>query len=274
MSTKSLSINSASGADSTQAQEQAVKSFRSSSSNLNNASEREQSSSLELPSESIKSVANNVEVDDEVEEFDLSLYALKGFNGNPAVYVGTYGKYAQNSLRGVWLDLTTFADYDEFLAVCRYIYRDEADPEFMAQDFEGFPREWYTEGFMSEREFDLIREFAELDNDEREAFEVYVAAFGSSRDDVSIFDNLNKCGCVSAISEQAPHYFRLAHIFREAYCGKWSSEEEYAEQLVDDCCMLEGAPEFLKSYFNYAAFARDLFIDDYYFDSGFVFRRM
>ncbi len=87
MSTKSLSINPASGADSTQAQVPAVKSFSSSSSNLNNASKREQSSSLELPSESIKGVANNVEVDvdnNEVEEFDLSLYALKGFNGNPA----------------------------------------------------------------------------------------------------------------------------------------------------------------------------------------------
>jgi len=222
MSTKSLSINSASGADSTQAQEQAVKSFSSSSSNL-----------------------NNVEVDvdnNEVEEFDLMHYALTHFDGSPAVYVGTYGKYNSGSLRGVWLDLTTFADYDEFLAVCAYIHRDEADPEFMAQDFEGF---------MSEREFELIREFAELDDDEREAFEVYVAAFGSSRDDSTIFDN-----------------------FREAYCGKWSNEEEYAEQLAEDCCMLEGAPEFLKSYFDYKAFARDLFIDDYYFDSGFVYRRM
>ena len=222
-----LILSAASGADSTQAQEQSVKSFSSSSSNL-----------------------NDVEVD-EVEEFDLRDYALTYFDGSPAVYVGTYGKYASGTLRGVWLDLTTFADYDEFLAVCRYIHRDEADPEFMAQDSEGFPREWYTEGIMSECEFDLIREYAELDDDEREAFEVYVSAFGSSRDDSTIFDN-----------------------FREAYCGKWSSEEEYAEQLVDDCCMLEGAPEFLKSYFNYAAFARDLFIDDYYFESGYAFRRL
>ena len=218
----------ASGADSTQVQEQSVKSFSSSSSNLNNC----------------------VEVD-EVEEFDLKDYALKDFDGSPAVYVGTYGKYASGSLRGVWLDLTTFADYDEFLAVCRYIHRDEADPEFMAQDFDSFPREWYTEGFMSEREFDLIQAYAELDDDEREAFEVYVSAFGSSRDDVSIFDN-----------------------FREAYNGKWSSEEDFAEQLAEDCCMLHGAPESLKMYFDYKAFARDLFIDDYYFESGFVFRRL
>lgn len=228
MSTKSLSINPASGADSTQAQEPEVKSFSLSSSNL-----------------------NNVEVDDEVKEFDLKDYALKDFDGSPAVYVGTYGKYASGSLRGVWLDLTTFDDYDEFLAVCRYIHRDEADPEFMAQDFDSFPREWYTEGFMSEREFDLIQAYAELDSKEREAFEVYVSAFGSSRDDVSIFDN-----------------------FREAYQGEWSSEEEFAEQLADDCCMLDNVPESVKMYFDYAAFARDLFIDDYYFESGFVFRRL
>ena len=227
MNTDSI-LSAASGADSTQVQEQSVKSFSSSSSNLNNC----------------------VEVD-EVEEFDLKDYALKDFDGSPAVYVGTYGKYASGSLRGVWLDLTTFADYDEFLAVCAYIHRDEADPEFMAQDFDSFPREWYTEGFMSEREFDLIQAYAELDDDEREAFEVYVSAFGSSRDDISIFDN-----------------------FREAYNGKWSSEEEFAEQLAEDCCMLHGAPESLKMYFDYKAFARDLFIDDYYFESGFVFRRL
>lgn len=228
MKYKPLSINQASSADCTQAQEPEVKSFSSSSSNL-----------------------NDVEVDDEVEEFDLEVYALKDFDGSPAVYVGTYGKYASGSLRGVWLDLTAFDDYDEFLAVCRYIHRDEADPEFMAQDFEGFPREWYTEGFMSEREFDLIKEFAELDDKEREAFEVYVSAFGSSMDDCGIFDD-----------------------FREAYQGKWDSEEEFAEQLADDCCMLDNVPESVKMYFDYAAFARDLFIGDYYFESGFVFRRL
>ena len=223
-----LILSAASGADSTQAQEQSVKSFSSSSSNLNNC----------------------VEVD-EVEEFDLDDYKYDYHTGNPAVYVGTYHKYNCGSIFGMWLDLTTFADYDEFCAVCRFLHRDEVSPEFMAQDFTDFPREFYTEGFMSEREFDVIQEFANLDDDEREAFEVYVAAFGSSRDDVSIFDN-----------------------FREAYQGKWDSEKDFAEFIVDECGMLHGTPDFVKNYFDYEAFARDLFIDDYYFDSGFVFRRM
>ena len=135
--------------------------------------------------------------------------------------------------------------------MCRYLHRDEVSPEFMAQDFTDFPREFYTEGFMSEREFDVIQEFANLDDDEREAFEVYVAAFGSSRDDVSIFDN-----------------------FREAYQGKWDSEKDFTYNLVDEIGYLQGVPDSVASYFDYEAFARDLFIDDYYFDSGFVFRRM
>ena len=55
-------------------------------------------------------------------------------------------------------DLTAFADCEEFLAVRRYLHRDEADPELIAQDVDSVPAEWYTEGFMSREEFDLIQE--------------------------------------------------------------------------------------------------------------------
>ncbi len=226
MSTKSLSINPASGADSTQAQEPEVKSFSSSSSNL-----------------------NNVEVDvDEVEEFDLSLYALKGFNGNPAVYVGTYGKYNSGSLRGAWLDITKFDDYEEFMAVCRFLHRDEHDPEFMFQDFENFPREWYSESGLSEEVFNNIQAYSDLSADEQEAFDAFLAYKGAGRED-SVFED-----------------------FREAYCGEWASEEDFAEQLVDDCGLLSNVPDDLRYYFDFSKYARDLFMCDYYFESGHVFR--
>ena len=68
--------------------------------------------------------------------------------------------------------------------------------------------------------------------------------------------------------------FSIFDNFREAYQGKWDSEKDFAEFIVDECGMLHGTPDFVKNYFDYEAFARDLFIDDYYFDSGFVFRRM
>ena len=216
MSTKSLSINSASGADCTQVQEQ-VKGFSSSSSNLN-----------------------------DVEEFDLDDFKYDYHTGNPAVYVGTFHKYSSGSLDGMWLDLTAFSDYDEFLAVCAYLHRDEADPEFMAQDYENFPEEWYTEGFMSREEFDKIQEFAELDEDEREAFEAFLDLKCDS--DLSVDD------------------------FREAYQGEWDSEEEFARHIVDECGMLDNVPESLKDYFDFERYADELFRYDYDFQDGYVFR--
>ena len=222
MSTKSLSINSASGADSTQAQEQVVKSFSSSSSNL-----------------------NNVEVDDEVEEFDLDDYKYDYYTGNPAVYVGTYHKYNCGSIFGMWLDLTTFADYDEFCAVCRFLHRDEDDPELMCQDYENFPEVWYSEDIMSEDIFDLIQEFAELDEDEREAYEAFLDVRCDSR--ISVED------------------------FRDAYQGEWYSEEDFARHIVEECGMLDNMPESLKDYFDFERYADDLFRYDYDFQDGYVF---
>ena len=222
MSYNSFISNPANGADSTQVQEQVVKGFSSSSSNL-----------------------NNVEVDD-VEVFDLDDYKYDYHTGNPAVYVGTYHKYNCGSIFGAWLDITAFADYDEFLAVCAYLHRDEADPEYMAQDFENFPEEWYTEGFMSRDEFDKIQEFAELDEDEREAFQAFMDLKCDS--DLSVDD------------------------FREAYQGEWDSEEDFARNIVEECGMLDNVPESLKDYFDFERYADELFRYDYDFQDGYVFR--
>lgn len=49
--------------------------------------------------------------------------------------------------------------------------------------------------------------------------------------------------------------------FEEAYCGNWSSFREYSDQYVEDTGMLDGVPEEVSRYFDYAAFARDLEMD-------------
>ena len=66
------------------------------------------------------------------------------------VYVGTYHKYNEGNLSGKWVDLSDFSTYDDFLRYCREIHKDEKDPELMIQDCEGFPDglsclEWLTE---------------------------------------------------------------------------------------------------------------------------------
>ena len=226
MDNNSISINPASVADSTSVQEQVVKGSLSSS-NLN-----ECEGCLF-----------------EGDEFDLENYKYDYRTGHPAVYVGTYHKYNCGSLFGMWLDLTTFASYEDFCEVCRFLHRDEADPELMFQDYENFCDAWYSESGLDEDTFDLILQYADLDDDERRAFDAYIENKGSGRD-AEVFDD-----------------------FRDKYVGEFDSEEEFAEHIADECGMLDKVPESIKQYFNYERFARDLCASDYdFFDNAFVFR--
>ena len=155
-------------------------------------------------------------------------------DGEPSVYVGTYGKYNDGSLYGLWIDLSSFNSYDDFTDFCKAIHADEADPELMAQDYEGFPRQWYNEGFMSEDDFDHIQEYTELcDKYDVDAVDDYM----------EFADELDN--------------------FEEAYCGEWDSEEDFARHIVEECWDIERTMGDLSRYFDYEAFGRDLFMYDY-----------
>lgn len=123
----------------------------------------------------------------------------------PRIYVGTYAKYNSGSIAGAWLDLSEYSDRDAFIEACAELHKDEADPELMFQDFEGFPRCWYSE---SSAPADILWEWLELSEGEREAFALYA-------------DHL--CGEVSIDD------------FREAYNGTADSEAAFAEQIAEDC---------------------------------------
>ena len=165
-------------------------------------------------------------------------------SGNPALYVGTYGKYNNGDLSGMWVDMTTFSDEEEFFEFCHLLHHDEKDPEFMFQDYENMPYELYSES-MCVDEVEEIIAFANETAEHREIMEAYVSAFGWYKqltwDEVS-----------------------------ERYQGKWDSEEEFAEYLFDELYAHE-MPEFALRYFDYDAFARDLFDGEYIFEDGYVF---
>jgi antirestriction protein len=60
----------------------------------------------------------------------------------------------------------------------------------------------------------------------------------------------------------------------EAYQGEYRNGKEFAEQLVDDTGMLSNVPDNIRFYFDYEAFARDLFMGDYWIEEGHVFRNL
>lgn len=59
--------------------------------------------------------------------------------------------------------------------------------------------------------------------------------------------------------------------FEEAYQGEWDNEQAFAEDYFDDLYLQE-LPEHLRSYIDYDKFARDLFLDGFTFEDGYVFR--
>jgi antirestriction protein len=146
-----------------------------------------------------------------------------------------------DSTGGHWLDPLD-SDYDAAVAKISQ----DGQIEIFAPDHEGFA------GIRSDSVFELedIAQRASKTH-EPDAFIAYMAHTGCD-------------------AEQAEEQFD------DAYSGKWSDEEEFAADLAEQTMEI---PKRLWPYFNAEAFARDLFIGDYFStpaDNGgiYVFRNV
>lgn len=144
------------------------------------------------------------------------------------IYVGTYAKYNAGSIKGAWLNLEDYSDRDSFLEACRELHNDEDDPELMFQDFEGFPRDFYSE---SSAPPDALWAWLDLDEDDRELLAVYQEHVDSDAD-----------------IDRA----------RDAFMGKgYLNEADWAAEWLEDTGGLEGVPKHLENYIDFEAYARD-----------------
>ena len=165
---------------------------------------------------------------------------------SPALYCGTYGKYNSGNLSGMWVNVSTFDDYEDFVNFCLAIHADESEPELMYQDYENMPDSLYHES-MGEEGFNKIAEYCELCDD-------------YSVEAVDDFLELHSPEDLDMMSD--------------AYAGVYDSREDFARETVNECYDIEKMIGNLAYYFNYEALARDLFVNDYNFGShGTVFRK-
>ena len=201
---------------------------------------------LNLSDEVINRIADLGYTPESLKE-ELKNHEQTNGSDSPALYCGTYGKYNSGNLSGMWVDLSTFDDYEEFINFCLAIHADEEDPELMYQDFENMPDSLYHES-MGEKGFNKIAKYCELcDEYGVEAVDDFLE-WDSTED----LDNMH-----------------------DAYVGVYDSREDFAREIVSDCYDIENIMGNLACYFDYEAFARDLFMGDYYFGShGTVLRRL
>lgn len=209
--------------------------------------------------EAIKFMLGNLELTDEVvnrlsdlgytpESLKEEINNHEQTNGSdsPALYCGTYGKYNEGNLGGMWVNVSKFGSYEYFINFCKAIHADEEDPEIMCQDGENIPDSLCSES-MGKEEFENILKYCDLCDE-----------YGVS----AVNDFLEWFG--------AEYLYRMPDI----YVGVYDSEEDFARELVNECYNIDKTMDNLANYFNYEAFARDLFINDYCFGSrGTVFLR-
>ena len=131
------------------------------------------------------------------------------------VYVGTYGKYNNGSLFGAWLDLSDYADKEEFYEACRELHKDEEDAEFMFQDYENIPENLISESWISGNFFTLRDAVEKLGDTEQEAF--FVWCNYKSHD----------------LSEEDAD--DLVRHFWDEYQGQYDDEEDFAYRIVEEC---------------------------------------
>lgn len=117
----------------------------------------------------------------------------------PKVYVGTYAKYNEGSIKGGWVTLTDYKCYADFMKACFNLHKDERDPELMIQDVDDMPDGLSVMESISEQEYNDIIEAvaAEAILDGAPQFQIVdysekaVAVVGDTRD---IKDKLKELG--------------------------------------------------------------------------------
>ena len=169
----------------------------------------------------------------------ISEHEWKHQSDSPALYCGTYGKYNSGNFNGMWVNVSTFNDYEDFVNFCKAIHADEEDPEIMCQDGENIPDSLCSES-MGEKEFNNLLKYCDLCDDY----------------------------CVSAVDDFL-EWFEPEDFDRmdDSYMGVFDSKEDFAREIVSDCYDLDKMMRNLACYFDYEALARDLFMGDYLFGS-------
>lgn len=150
----------------------------------------------------------------------------------PEIYVACLASYNNGYLHGKWIDANQSEDtiMDEIQAMLDDSPVENAE-EWAIHDYQGF-------GDIKLHEYESIStivEYAEFIAEYEELGQALIAEYDLETAKMMIEDQ---------------------------YHGCYDSEVDFAQHLIDDCYG-EKLPDNLMRYFDYEAFARDLFIDDY-----------
>lgn len=143
----------------------------------------------------------------------------------------------------VWLDLSKFESYEEFEKVLFELFPFQ---EIYFRGYNGIPKEMY-EKFQADWE---------------EAFEDFVLYEDSNAETRLAYERyLRDMDSLGTFNE-----------FTARYVGYFGSEEDFAIQYVEEIGLLDEIDSNIAMYFDYNAYARDLFLNgEFTYCNGYVF---
>jgi len=188
------------------------------------------------------------------------------------IYVASLSDYNNGVLHGVWIDATQEADgiHEEVQAML--LGSKHPNVQVECPDCDG----------MADEDCKRCEGTGEVASAEEWAIHDYEGFHGVKIEESEDFETVSEIA--QAIEEHGEAFAAFMQYddfdverFQEAYCGKYDTEQDYAEELFDEIYLPE-VPESVRYYIDYEKFSRDLFISDYYSidaeDGGvFIFNR-
>jgi len=176
------------------------------------------------------------------------------------IYVSTYNNYNNGSLQGAWIDLTKFNSKEQFY---EYLKKNQEelfgkqwndDPEYMFQDYEGFPEKLYDEGGIYDGFWELV--YAKKDETD-EDFE-------------AICDFIQEHGDNFKLPNYEYDLSRAIDTAKEQHRGKWDKLQDYTDQQFDEL-YLHDVPDSITYYIDYDKYYHTAKHDYWMSDNGNVF---
>lgn len=162
---------------------------------------------------------------------------------NTEVTVNTFAKYNRGVISLLTIDPAKYESESAFYARCKEMHSDESNPELLFTSVHGLPSCVVDEFGLN---WDLITKLKHFEEEGKgAAFITFLKAKGES--DIKFFD--------------------------QSYIGMAEDQVSALEIITDMDALLEPMPAHLRSYFDFDSYARDLFISEYDFYEGFVFRK-
>ncbi len=173
------------------------------------------------------------------------------------IYVASLSDYNAGILHGSWFDLSEYSDSEElFEAIQKQVLETsptaheeglESAEEFAIHDYDGV----YPAGLGEYESINRLMEIQDClnrcidDNIPEEAFCEWMEEIeGVDHENIN-YDDFESC----------------CH-------GQYDSKLDFTYELVDETGLLDDVPEIAARYFDYEAFARDLFLNDYTMTKG------